>query len=212
MFDWDYDDLMLMEDKTNLGRKIYILSIMGFYLFTFFTVIGRSELNLFNCTGAFILSAIVAMLCQVRVFFFNDLFISTIYRFILIWLCMTICYYMASFNITELSFNKNPSQIEFFFVGTPILCLSIFLVGAILSLPFKLLSFVFGRIDCTMYYKNPPGYSSNKKIYSYDVDLLYAQYNETQLEALRNIAITEEDYEEAQRITDYLRRKYYEDE
>ena len=212
----DFDKYMLIPGEQNVGRRIYIISLIIGYMLMFISIYPNS--HFIGFLGSFVVGSFLATIAQIKIYYFNDLTLGIIYRILLISTMIYIGYNISfisvdiksifPFNILIIS--DNPSEFKFFYTIVPLTLIIFPFLGMILSFPFKILSYALGFMDDHFYIEkrevnyedfNGPAIRI-KEMYNYD------KYNETELQALKDMALRDENYEEAQRITQYIERKF----
>ncbi len=210
--DIDFANQMLIPHETNSGRRIYVTTIMISYMFTFISMFGfTADFLAYACV--FVIGGIFALFAQWKNFYFNDWGTGICFRITFI---IIMCYITSQFTHVKPIKNggsvwlDNPDAWRFIYVSAPLTLMASIFVGGLLSIPFKVIAWSRGFLKGDFYLEprnvtyDIPVNQSKSKVLIGDFEI----YNETQLNAMLQNAIRDEDYREAERIRNYLDKKF----
>ena len=195
----------LYSDYNNLGKNVYFFTVLIGYITIFIGMFGF-DANFLYYPGILVMGSGFAWLLQTKYCYFNNMLISIIYRIVL----LSVIFYCLYKSTYLLSTPPNPNPLVYITFATIFMSCVNLLIGFVIALPFKLISFLNDGITSidSLYLYDDRTLREPKNRYqqdNYENDIYY-NYNEQQLEAALKIATMEENYLEVAVIKKHLKR------
>jgi hypothetical protein len=203
------ESINLNEEKPNVGKLTYYLTLSMMHIMLFVKNVNLQDISLINCISYFVLAFSLPLLYSINNYAFNDKIISMLYRITLLISMFALIDETFHIDFSTTDFKKNVSIFEIFYK----VLLSVFyfwFVGAILSFPFKLISYYSGKLDCENIYNDNTDQKDLKNKITPDKLSTYVRYlttkNNAELKILLKNAVEEENYNIASLIRDELKK------